>query len=170
MDNAIMVKTAIYATVSSDELALAMITPGYAASSGYVSDIIILVTDKQYEKPKRISEKITLYYADFGSGYECSIENSGYNQIAARNFLIEKIENTDAEWILMHDADDLYDRQLYEFIATQSADADAVTCSCFTLRQNREICVPVGRSGKIYGEEIHDPHTRIWRKSLNLRY
>lgn len=165
-----LVKTGIYTTVSSNQLSLALATLGYAASSEYVSDIIILVTGKKGEKPKKLSDKITLYCGDFGSGYDHSLEDGGYNQIAARNYLLDRFENTEAEWLLMHDADDLYDTRLYDFIATQCFFADAVTCPCFTLKGKSELSVPGDRKVKILGEVIHDPHTRIWRKSLCLRY
>ena len=99
--------------MSSQELELALATLHFAESSPYVSDIVILVTDSDYSSRIRLTNKITLYSECFGSGYSKSIEDGGYDQISARNYLIEKLEKTDAHWLMMHDADDIYHTDFY---------------------------------------------------------
>lgn len=120
--------------------------------------------------PRKITEKITVYSQNFGAGYSLSVADGGYDQIAARNFLIEKFSATDTDWLLMHDADDLYDLNYYRFISEECTKIDAVTCSCFSLRPGPEICVPLEKTKSIQGRTLYDPHTRIWKKALGLRY
>ncbi|CAI0846062.1 hypothetical protein [Serratia quinivorans] len=165
----------IYCTVSTKEFPLAMATLHFAETSDYVSNIVVLITDGAQSDIKKITEKITVYTENFGAGYSISIENGGYNQISARNFLIEKLENTESEWLMMHDADDLYDLDFYRFISEECMNFDAVTCSCFSLRWayggEIELSVPILKSIHLMnGHKFHDPHTRVWKKALNLRY
>lgn len=117
-----------------------------------------------------ITEKITVYSGDFGAGYSTAIADGGYDQIAARNFLIEKLAATDTDWLLMHDADDLYDLNYYRYISEECREMDAVTCSCFSLRPGPEVCIPLEKTKNIQGVTLCDPHTRIWKKSLGLKY
>lgn len=163
-------KIGIYCTVRSKEFDLALSALNYAALSEHVFSIAILITDAAPEKPRKLSKKITLYRYDYGSGYSISIENGGYDQIAARNFLLEKLSETDVDWLMLHDADDIYLHDYYDFISSECVSADAVTCSCFSLRPGPEICIPQEKKRHIQGKILYDPHTRIWRKNLNLRY
>lgn len=163
-------KIGIYCTVSNKEFDLALATLKFAASSEYVVKIAILITDGKPSAPWSISEKITVYSQCFGAGYSVAIADGGYNQIAARNFLIEKLTATNIDWLLMHDADDLYDLDYYRYISEECRKMDAVTCSCFSLRPGPEICVPSEKTKNIMGVALCDPHTRIWKRSLGLKY
>lgn len=163
-------KIGIYCTVSKDEFELALATLNFAGLSDYVFKIAVLITDVRPEMPKKLTEKITVYSQDFGAGYNLAVATGGYDQIAARNFLIEKLNVTEVDWLMMHDADDLYDPDYYRYISEQCGMADAVTCSCFSLRPGPEICVPMGKARNINGRTLYDPHTRIWKKNLGLKY
>ncbi|WP_404680840.1 hypothetical protein [Raoultella terrigena] len=163
-------KIGIYCTVRNSEFSLALAALNYAALSEYVFNIAILITDIDPDKPRKLSNKITLYSYDFGSGYSVSVENGGYDQIAARNFLLEKLSDTDVDWLMMHDADDIYLHDYYCFVSNECMTADAVTCSCFSLRPGPEICIPQEKGRYIRGKTLYDPHTRIWKRNLNLRY
>ncbi|MFK8260625.1 hypothetical protein ACFL9S_22915 [Erwinia sp. AnSW2-5] len=156
--------------MSSREFHLALATLTYAGISEYVSNISILITDGIPDKPRKLSEKITLYSQNFGSGYSVSLEDGGYDQIAARNFLLDILAETDVDWLMMHDADDIYLLDYYDFISDKCMASDAVTCSCFTVRSGPEICIPQEKKRYIQGKALHDPHTRIWKRNLNLRY
>lgn len=163
-------KIGIYCTVNKREFSLALATLNFSAISDYVFKIAILITDGEPEMPRRMTEKITVYSDNFGAGYSKSIASGGYDQIAARNFLIEKLAATDIDWLLMHDADDLYDLSYYRYISEECREVDAVTCSCFSLRSGPEMCVPLEKTRHILGTTLYDPHTRIWKKSLGLKY
>lgn len=163
-------KIGIYCTVSQKEFRIALATLSFAALSNYVSEIAILITDAKPDCPRKFTEKITVYSQYFGAGYEIAIDHGGYDQIAARNYLIEKMYATGCDWILMHDADDLYDLEYYQFISEECINADAVTCSCFSLRFGPEVCVPLHKNIKIQNLILYEPHTRIWKKNLDLRY
>ena len=163
-------KIGLYCTVSKREFNLALTTLKFSALSEYVFKIAILITDGKPEVPWMITEKITVYSENFGAGYSTAIADGGYDQIAARNFLIEKLAATDIDWLLLHDADDLYDLNYYRYISEECRKVDAVTCSCFSFRPGPEICVPPEKTKNIQGVTLYDPHTRIWKKTLGLRY
>lgn len=163
-------KIGLYCTVSSREFRLALATLNYAGLSDHIFNIAILITDGVPDKPRKLSKKITLYSQSFGSGYSVSVADGGYDQIAARNFLLERLADTDVDWLMMHDADDIYLNDYYDFISDECITADAVTCSCFSLRPGPEICIPPEKKRYIQGKILYDPHTRIWKKNLNLRY
>lgn len=163
-------KIGLYCTVSTKEFLVALATLNFASLSEYVFKIAILITDGESKNPQNITEKITVYSHNFGSGYSLAIADGGYNQIAARNFLIEKLSAMDIDWLMMHDADDLYTLDYYRFISEECRNTDAVTCSCFSLRPGLEICVPLEKIKHIQGRSLYDTHTRIWKKELSLRY
>lgn len=163
-------KIGIYCTVNKVEFRLALSTLHFASLSSHVSHIAILITDGEVDEAKYHSKKITIYSQNFGVGYNISIADGGYDQVAARNFLIEKLTATDADWIMMHDADDIYALDYYRFITERCATANAVTCSCFSLRPGPEVCVPQAKTQYWQGKTLYDPHTRIWKKTLGLRY
>ncbi|WGE31143.1 hypothetical protein PHA77_19050 (plasmid) [Edwardsiella tarda] len=163
-------KIGLYCTVSKREFHLALTTLSFAGLSDYVFRIVILITDEESDVSRKITEKITVYSQNFGSGYSRAVADGGYDQIAARNFLIEKLSATDTDWLLMHDADDIYDLDYYRFISEECRKADAVTCSCFSLRAGNEVCVPLEKTWNIKDRILYNPHTRIWKKTLNLRY
>ncbi|WP_144240360.1 hypothetical protein [Raoultella planticola] len=163
-------KIGIYCTVRSGEIRHALASLSYAGLSAHVFNIAILITDRAPDKPRKLTPKITLYSHNFGSGYSISVTDGGYDQIAARNFLLERFTDTDVDWLMMHDADDIYLHDYYDFISEKCITADAITCSCFSLRPGPEICIPQGKTWYIQGKTLYDPHTRIWKKNLNLRY
>ncbi|WP_411755121.1 hypothetical protein [Serratia sp. (in: enterobacteria)] len=160
----------IYCTVCSNELAISLATLGEASRSSSVSKIIILLTDSLFESTYQLSNKITLCMRNFGKGYDTSIEEGGYDQVSARNYTLDFLDTEDIDWVMMHDADDIYDPDFYDFILETHSYNDAVTCSCFTFRDINTLCVPQRKELAFNGSIFHDPHTRIWKKSLNLRY
>ena len=163
-------KIGIYCTVSSRELHIALATLHFAEVCEHVFNIAILITDGEPVNPRNISEKITVYSRDFGAGYDLSIADGGYDQIAARNFLIDILSDTDADWLMMHDADDVYLYEFYRFISEECNAVDAVTCSCITVRPGPELCVPQAKKQHVQGRTLYDPHTRFWKKKLGLRF
>ncbi|MDU4840047.1 MAG: glycosyltransferase family A protein [Leclercia adecarboxylata] len=147
-----------------------MATLHFAELSEYVFSIAILITDGEEDEPRYISDKIIIYSRNFGAGYNLAIVNGGYDQIAARNYLMDKLSDTDVDWLMMHDADDVYHHEYYRYISERCIEADAVTCSCFTVRFGPEICVPQLKKKYVKGTVLYDPHTRIWKKNLGLRF
>lgn len=163
-------KIGIYCTVSSKELSLALATLKYSEYSDYVSDIVILITDGISGDARKLTDKITIYSENFGSGYSKSIEDGGYDQISARNYIIDKLGVSRADWLLMHDADDIYNTDFYRYISLECNTSDAVTCSCFSVRPDITLCAPDKKNKATYSCGLLDPHTRAWKKSLGLRY
>lgn len=165
-------RVGIYCTVNCEELSLAIMTLSYSAQSEYVKRIVIIQTDSFSNSQIKLTEKIFLYTRNFGKGYDLSIPKGGYDQISARNFALDILYNdADIDWVMLHDADDLYLVESYPAVFEGINEHDALTCSCFSLRSQNKLCCS---AGKIFtgddGAILYDPHTRIWKKKLGLRY
>ncbi|BEH99995.1 glycosyltransferase [Edwardsiella ictaluri] len=163
----------IICTTCSEELAIALATISNSINSRYVLCAIIVVTDISYDSEFILNDKIIIYTRNYGRGFDISVTDGGYDQVSARNFAIQAIEQRgDIEWILQHDADDFYAVNGYEYIVNHFYKYDAVVCSCFTVKNNPyDIC---SAKNKVYqlneGVVLYDPHVRIWRRSLCVRY
>ncbi|HEY3589424.1 MAG TPA: hypothetical protein VGL07_04960 [Buttiauxella sp.] len=165
-------RVGIYCTVNSEELALAIMTLTYSAQSEYVRRIIIVQTDSFINSKVQLTDKITLYTRNFGKGYDLSITEGGYDQIAARNFALDILYDcTDIDWVMLHDADDLYLKEGYRNAFDGIDEYDALTCSCLSLKGKNKIRCSARKSFTTNeGIVLHDPHTRIWKKNLGLHY
>ncbi|MDH1089276.1 hypothetical protein N5C79_22565 [Pantoea brenneri] len=163
-------KIGIYCTVSIKEFSVAMATLRFAELSDIVHCIVILITDISFSKPRKTSKKITVYSMNLGSGYDVSVRNGGYDQISARNFLIDRLSDTEADWIMLHDADDIYHLDYYLYVSETFMNTDAITCSCFSVNPGFNLCSPPSKTKQVDGKILYNPHTRIWRKDKDLRY
>jgi hypothetical protein len=165
-------RVGLYCTVNSEELALAIMTLSYSAQSEYVKRIIIVQTDSFINSKTQLTDKIILYTRNFGKGFDLSITEGGYNQIAARNFALDILYScTDIDWVMLHDADDLYLKEGYRNAFESMEEYDALTCSCLSLRDKDKIRCSARKSFTTNeGIVLHDPHTRIWKKNLALYY
>ena len=83
--------------------------------------------------------KVREIHRDFGQGFHKSIEEGGYDQLAARNFAIEQIEATGVEWLLQFDADEYFDASVISTVSVLDNRYDAVCCSHYTLLSETEL-------------------------------
>ncbi|QDX29352.1 hypothetical protein [Dickeya poaceiphila] len=168
----------IYCTVSSDELQLALHTLSIAACSEYVSHILILITDRETVDRKLLSlnflgssvDKLIIACGDYGSGYEISLSDGGYDQVSARNDALEMIYKKDVDWVMQHDADDIYDSAFYAKICKDCGAYEAVMTECYTLNSLSSYVVNSKLLKNIYGRTLINPHIRVWKKKLGLKY
>ncbi len=160
----------LYCAVCSQELAIALITLTHAAKSEYVKYIVIVLTDSLFSTESRLAEKIILYGRNFGKGFEEDFNNGGYDQISARNFALDCLyKQGGIDWVMQHDADDLYMAGLYEFAVKNTEKYEALTCSCFSLKNIDTVGASPMKKYIFQDDKIlFDPHTRIWKKSLGL--
>ena len=114
--------------------------------------------------------KVHELHRNFGDGYSRSLGNGGYDQLSARNYSLQLIENCGVEWLLQFDADDYYDPDLISICARLDERYDAVSCSCLTLTSETHYWYEPGLEKAIGGKRLLDPHTRIWRSSLKKRF
>ncbi|MBK0099636.1 hypothetical protein IBT49_26955 [Erwinia sp. S63] len=168
----------IYCTVSSDELQLALKTLSIAAKSKFVTDIIILITDIDEFDSNAISfdlfrentEKINIFNGNYGYGYETSIQDGGYDQISARNDALRIIYSKKVDWIMQHDADDIYDLDFYEKVCLACSKQQAIMTECYTLNSFSTYVVNGKLLKNIYGQTLLNPHIRIWKRELALEF
>jgi len=168
----------IFCTVSSNELLLAFKTLSFAARSEFVSNILILITDngninQNYaflESSECFSHKFEVKCGNYGSGYETSIRDGGYDQISARNAALDILYKKDVDWVMQHDADDVYDLSFYEKICTDYAEHQAVMTECYTLNSTSSYIVNSKMYKDMYGKKLINPHIRVWKKELNLKF
>lgn len=161
----------LYCTVNCTELAIALATLCHSEKSEYVKCIVIIVTDSPYLINLRSNNTyiISNYY---GKGFDISIENGGYDQIAARNFALDFLDGfSDVEWVMQHDADDLYSLECYSYIVNQCMKYDALAYSCFTFKKGKTLCYPTNKIQYLKdGGVLYNPHIRVWKKEFGLRY
>lgn len=160
----------IYCTVCSSELCISLATLEQALYSEAIKKIIILVTDSIFDGVYGLSDKISIHFRNFGKGYNISLTDGGYDQISARNYALDLLDAEKIQWVMMHDADDFYEHTFFDFIIKNHTNDDAITCSCFSMIDKKTLGVPPSKLFIADGMNIYDPHTRIWKKSLNLRY
>jgi hypothetical protein len=162
----------IYCTVSKEEYYLALLTLERMAENDCVSCIIIVITDSEenFVNYALFNGKAEVYSRNFGSGYDLSLEDGGYDQIGARNFALELLEQRDCEWILQHDADEYYTFAFLNSLENKYQDYDALLCSCITLASDDTQVYDPKHVRKTQFSRFINPHVRIWRKSLSLRF
>lgn len=168
----------IYCTVSSDELQLALKTLSIAAKSEYVTDIIILITDREEFDSNSISlgflgenaKKINIFNGNYGYGYETSIEEGGYDQISARNDALRLIYSKKVDWVMQHDADDIYDLSFYKKICLDCSKQQAVMTECYTLNSYSSYIASSSLIKNLHGRKLLNPHIRVWKKELGIEF
>ena len=169
-----MSQIAIWCTVASEEYELVEFTLDNAVSHPAVRRIFLVVTgpDKpdQFGYLSRRNAKFREVYRAFGSGYDLSLEEGGYDQVSARNFALELAEECDSDWLMQYDADDYYDERIFDAVSRLHDVADSIACSCHTLVSERSYWY-VERLRRRFGPlTLLNPHTRIWKRSLRLRF
>lgn len=163
----------IWTIVLAEEYDLLQYTLSEAISSQFVKDIVILHTGPNlpanaYSLEKSYS-KIHEFHKSYGQGFTLPVDEGGFDQINARNHILQLAETYPAEWLMQVDADDFYLQHIFEQITTTSAEFDSISCSCINLiNENRywnkrEIMTESGF-------KIIDPHIRIWKKHLKKRF
>lgn len=162
----------LYCTVCSEELAIALATLSHSVKSKCVRCIVIILTDALYECEFQLNDKMLLFTRNYGKGFDISIEHGGYDQISARNFSLDVLEKySDSDWVMQHDADDLYVSECYEYIVNKCEHYDALACSCFTLKDINTLCAAPGKKRSAHsGKYLYNPHIRIWKKHYRFRY
>lgn len=160
-----------YIAVASSEIQYLDITLTPLIDSDYVNSIYILVTDGG-RLPSQYSaiEKISMVSIDYGSGYDLSIENGGYNQIEARNHCLEQIYgNASIEWIMQVDADEYVTKEYILDIA-KNMHQDVVIPQYITPLRNNKIWFDSKIKRRYESTGIIDPHIVCWRCSLGKYY
>ncbi|WP_336369283.1 hypothetical protein [Rahnella perminowiae] len=168
----------IFCTVSSDELQLAFKTLSIAARSEFVSKILILITDNEsinenfisLDSSDIFSHKFEVECGNYGSGYETAIRDGGYDQVSARNAALDILYKKDVDWVMQHDADDVYDLSFYERICTDYAEHQAIMTECYTLNSNSSYIVNSKLCKVMYGKKLINPHIRVWKRELKLKF
>lgn len=101
----------------------------------------------------------------------------GYDECLYRNMAIARCEELfpDAEWLLQNDADDLFTPYFFETIAKMEAIGHLEGINSIFYATERFI-TPEMKSGwrgdlvEFGGKYYHDPHNKVWRSSLKVRY
>ncbi|GHF08050.1 hypothetical protein [Streptomyces fumanus] len=109
-------------------------------------------------------------HRNFGEGYSKSLADGGYDQLSARNFALDLLEDIGVEWVFQFDADDYYNPDVITAVAQLDERFDAVSCSCYTLTSERSHWYEPRLERDVGGRRLLDPHTRIWRSRLAKRF
>ena len=169
-----MQKFVLWCTTSADEYPLVGHTLTTSSASPYVSRVFVVVTGK--EKPKGFGRysasdpKFVEFHKNFGDGFDLALEEGGYNQVAARNFALEKVEGADADWAVQIDADEIYEPFIFELLQSVPRDINVVTGSYYTLLSECSHWFEERKFRNTKAGRLYDPHTSIWRTDLGVRY
>ena len=140
-----------------------------------INNIIVLYAGEF--PPKEIGElsknkKIKEYHKYFGSGFDKSLNEGGWDQISARNYLLQLSDENDSDWVICCDDDEFfvlenmfnhYDYEIfnnYDMVAFQMY--HFVDLHKYVYYESGLKC----RRGVL----LFDPHIRMWRKNLNAEW
>lgn len=164
----------IWCTLSSDEYSYLPYTLANAVANPAVRRIVIVVTGPsepiEFGRLSAISGKFHEVFRPFGHGYDRSVDDGGYDQVSARNFALELVESSDVEWLMQYDADDYYHEGIFGILGEIEAPHDYVTCPCYTVTSLEGYWYTEALMRSFDGIMLLNPHTRIWRRDLKLRY
>lgn len=113
--------------------------------------------------------KVTEIHRACGEGYHLSVDDGGYDQMSARLFGLEKIEEKNTDWIIQLDADELLTSSAIEVILSASDDHDIVAFDYHTPLSEREFWFEPRILRQVGRETLLDPHLLIWRSRLKKR-
>lgn len=165
---------AIWCTTSREEYPLIEHTLARTASSPYVNYAVVVSTGKEapegFGKYAQANSKFREYHQNFGDGFDTAIAEGGYDQVAARNFALERLDETDAAWAVQIDADEVYEPVIFKLLQSVPKDISVITGSYYTLLSETSYWFEDRKLRRFQSGPVYDPHTSIWRTSLGLRY
>lgn len=145
------------------------------SSYWWVTDIVVLHTDPK--RPDYFGEleeeyfKVTEHWKDFGSGFDKSVINGGFNEIACRDYGVSLAEEKGNEWIICCDPDEFFTPLLKDILIymTDEKIDKVVELSCFPFISPS---IYIWDRNSAHGSTfvMHDPHIRAWRSSEKMRY
>lgn len=135
---------------------------------------LILLLDTTKKKPGRWkTPKVYEFGYNWGSGFETQPEDGGFNEIAARNSLLDAAYNMGADWIICADADELFRLETGSLIdAVEKQGKSHIWFACYPIINPKQyVRVPdYLRYISAFGDKLHDPHVRAFRTQGTVRY
>jgi len=153
-----------------------IVKPSLEIMSAYesIKDILILHTYSNSKLGNELTsicpEKITEYWKYFGDGYEKSLDQGGYDQVEARNYILHIAENTQNEWLAHLDADEFFTSLVFEELRSASFDKKLLTCSCYNFYSLYEAEIKSHKEHYVNGKYLLNPRDRIWRRGLKKKH
>src|SRR6185369_6457293 len=143
----------------------------------WVGNIVILHTNptlakgqiynlvKQFPKVKEYMGR------NYGTGWEKSVNFGGFDEIEARNDAIRIAEQTDCQWLLQCDSDEIFTYETIESIEKAAAkDCKSVIYSCFHFKTPTGYVTNNTDRHIKQDKQVFDPHCRAWKKYIKARY
>jgi len=129
----------------------------------WVSNIVILHTDKIKPKFRFKNKKIKEYWEYFGEGFETSIEVGGFDEVGARNRALQLAYQLETDYYVITDSDEVWTYETINILENNKNDLRSMFVSTYPVIDNHTIAL----DQKCIQDELHDPHFRIInRKSL----
>lgn len=168
-----MEKIALWCTVASAEAWLLPYTLAAHLDHPAVSRLVVVYTSAhppaEFGVLARLSPKSVEVHKPFGSGFDKSLADGGYDQLSARNYAISLVEESGADWMFQLDADEFVHPQLLTEIAMLGHQFDAVCMSYYTLCSATSYWQAPLHRRSVNGVELHHPRILAWRRSLLRR-
>ncbi|MEI6297795.1 MAG: hypothetical protein WCO84_09255 [bacterium] len=137
-----------------------------------IKDIVILHSG--YKKPLKYGslsqkcKKVKEFYKNFGEGCDVPIKDGGWSEVEARNFSLDLSYDLKNEWILLCDADEFFLLENLDFGKLNLY--NSVRFSTYHFFEFDKYWEKQIYKHVIRGIELHDPHIRMFRKSLNAKF
>lgn len=117
--------------------------------------------------------KLVHFSHDFGYGFDRQPEHGGFDEVAARNYLLDALDTLDGTCTILCDGDDIYHPntvRVVDLLARNNKLAGMLECWHFTT-PNQYLFFP----GSVFryqdtSPRLHDPHIRILRHDCRMRW
>lgn len=117
--------------------------------------------------------KLLHFSRDFGHGFTAQPEDGGFDEVAARNFLLDAVADIDGTCTILCDSDDVYHPdtvRVIELMARNNSLAGMIECWHFTS-PNQYLFFPNSLFRyRDSSPRLHDPHIRILRHGCGIRW
>jgi hypothetical protein len=119
---------------------------------------------REQNNPKIVVQE---YHTKYTPQYEKKWEemSNPFPEVEVRNFALEEVEKLDCEWLIQLDGDEVFlssTREIIEQNSSYSILGHSTINPVEDLKKH-----PIERR---HGNVLYDPHARIWKKGLGIRY
>lgn len=142
-------------------------------SYSWVSGVVILDTCSDAGAVE--TPRLARYHRNFGQGFGRSVHNGGFDEVGARNLLLQEMRRrareTNTEWLLICDSDEYYTPKTGSLPAQLNrAGKDIAWLNCWHLLSPDTYLYHPKYSALLQGSRMYDPHPRLFRVSAYGEY
>jgi hypothetical protein len=134
----------------------------------WVDKIIVVLTNVDGITTKSVDGRVIIYRKNFGvEGFEKTIEEGGFDEVEARNYLLNRMYEQNPDWLLLCDSDEYFTSNTVDVI--RKAEKQKATCvylECWPYIPSRHVLFKAARM--LQG--LHDPHIRLIKATAKASF